>query len=276
MNPADRQHHVREVVVEKRVHDHGFKVATLKPFRGWNERGYLPHCDKAGLIQMVTYRLADSLPEHLRHEWEPITRIDEERERRQKLEEYLDRGHGECHLRRNDVADLVEENLLRFDGLRYRLLAWVVMPNHVHLMIEQWEPLSKLVKAWKSYTAAAANRVLGRSGAFWQTDYWDRFIRDGRHFATALHYIEHNPVKAGLCSDRAEWFHGGAHPRHHWSTPDTETRLLRGHLMEGAWLGRSAEDHVRKSETLDPESALVWDATHHIVRNLHSNADSRT
>jgi REP element-mobilizing transposase RayT len=73
---------------------------------------------------------------------------------------------------------------LHFDGQRYRLLAWVVMPNHVHVLIETMtgHTLAAVLHSWKSYTAKEANRLLGRTGDFWQPEYFDRFIRDDRHF----------------------------------------------------------------------------------------------
>src|ERR1017187_6137485 len=115
-------------------------------FRGWHERGYLPHRDEPGLTQFVTFHLADSFPESLRSEWEHFAKIEDDRERRAELEAYLDKGRGECHLRRADVGQLVEDNFRQFSGeccdsqsrapARYELRAWVVMPNHVHVLIK--------------------------------------------------------------------------------------------------------------------------------------------
>ena len=276
MNSSSRRQHTVDVVAAKRGLDATFGVATPEPFKGWSERGYLPHCDKPGLVQMLTYRLADSMPQERRHEWGPLTEIADERERRRRLEEYLDRGLGECHLRRPEVTALVEENLLRFDGGRYRMLAWVIMPNHVHLLVGQWESLGSLIKSWKSYTAAIANRLLGRNGAFWQDDYWDRYVRDLPHFTTAWTYIEQNPVKAKLCRTADEWLHSSANPKWRWSAMDAEPRLLRGHLERGLWLDRNADGHVRKRETLNPDTKLVWDPFHCVVRNLDPETFSRT
>ncbi len=276
MKPNSPRHHTARGVAAKRDLDETLGVVTPESFKGWNERGYLPHCDKPGLVQMLTYRLGDSFPPELNHEWEPLTRIQDERERRRKLEAYLDRGLGECHLTRPEVASLVEENLLRFDGERYRLLAWVIMPNHVHLLVEQWESLGSLMKSWKSYTAAAANRMLRRRGAFWQADYWDRFVRDVEHFSKAWKYIEDNPIKAGLCPTTSDWTYSSANARWHWRTSDAETRLLRGHLLAGCWLDRSADGHVRKNETLSPDTKLVWDPFHCVVRNPETETLSRT
>ena len=86
------------------------------------------------------------------------------------------------------------------------------MPNHVHGLVEtqaEW-PLSAIVQPWKSYTAHAANRILGRGGVFWFREYHDRFIRDERHLASAIEYVEQNPVKAGLVGSRELWRWGSA------------------------------------------------------------------
>lgn len=197
--------------------------------KGWYTRGYLPHFDKPGTIQMVTFRLADAMPAALRHEWEALLALEDERERRTKLEAYLDGGRGECCLRDERVAAVVEEVFLRFDGQRYRIPAWVVMPNHVHLLFELWDlPMGELLKAWKGTSANAANRVLGRKGTFWQEEYWDRYMRDEAHFRKAKHYIEWNPIKAGLVRTPEEWAFGSANPRWQWSAPE---RYLQGQLL---------------------------------------------
>ena len=163
---------------------------------------------------MITYRLHDAMPATRRHEWLVLLALEDEREKRIRIEAYLDAGHGECHLRRPEVAALVQENLLHFDGERYRLLAWVVMPNHVHALIETLQtPLAEILHGWKSFTGKAANRLLNRAGDFWQNEYFDRFIRDEEHFHKAMCYIENNPVKAGLVRTAEEWIFGSAHFR---------------------------------------------------------------
>ena len=175
-------------------------------FRGWHSRGYLPHCDAPGRVQMINYRLHDAMPADKRHEWAGLLEIKDEREQRIKLEEYLDAGRGECLLRRAEIAAVVEENFLRFDGDRYRLLAWVVMPNHVHVLVEILQmPMSLVVKNWKSYTAKEINSRLRRTGDFWQEDYFDRYMRDEAHLEKTVRYIENNPVKAGLVKFAQEW-----------------------------------------------------------------------
>jgi putative DNA methylase len=127
--------------------------------------------------------------------------------KRARLETYLNAGHGACYLRHPRIARLVENALLYFDGERYRMIAWVVMPNHVHTLIETFEghPLHGILHSWKSYTANVANQILGRTGRFWFPEYFDRYIRDERHFTRAVRYIHNNPVKAGLVDDAKDW-----------------------------------------------------------------------
>jgi putative DNA methylase len=206
---------IREFIREKREWTEPLsKQEESLGFRGWHSRGYLPHFDAPGVLQMITYRLHDAMPASRRHEWAELLKIEDERERRIKIEEYLDAGHGECHLRQQEIASVIQENLLRFDGIRYRLLAWVIMPNHVHALIEMQEtPLATIVRSWKSYTANEANRLLGRAGTFWQPEYFDRYMRDQEHLAKAIRYIENNPVKARLVRLPAEWPFGSAHFR---------------------------------------------------------------
>ena len=97
------------------------------------------------------------MPASRRGEWEHLLKIEDEREKRTKLEEYLDRGVGECHLRDARIAKLMEEALLFFHHQRYELPAWCVMPNHVHVLVHVWQtPLSKIVQNWKRYVATHA------------------------------------------------------------------------------------------------------------------------
>jgi len=90
--------------------------------------------------------------------------------------------------------------------------AWVVMPNHVHALFtpEPGWTLSAILHSWKSYSAHAANRMLGQQGRFWHADYFDRFVRDARHYEAVRGYIERNPVKAKLCRSTGEWRFGSA------------------------------------------------------------------
>ena len=133
---------------------------------GWHSRGYLPHCDADGLIQHATFHLADSLPESALDQLErSIAEMQDDEQklrRRERYQSLLDAGHGSCALRTPEAARIVEGALLHFDGERYRLLAWVIMPNHVHVLVEPLQGISvaRLVQSWKSFTARRINRLL--------------------------------------------------------------------------------------------------------------------
>jgi putative transposase len=170
---------------------------------GWHSRGYLPHCDEDGLVQHVVFRLADSLPAAALQKMELLGII----ERFARCDALLDRGGGSAVLRQATAAQIVVDAMLWFDGARYALIAWCVMPNHVHVVIEPRDThsLSQIVKSWKAFTAARINAMLARSGRLWAPDYFDRFMRSDGHLATTVAYVENNPVAAKLCPRPADW-----------------------------------------------------------------------
>ena len=175
-------------------------------FLGWHERGYLPHCDFPNLVQLVTFRLADSLPQSRLSEWRHLIEIEDHREKRARLEAYLDRGYGACHLRMERVARLVEQALLHFHRDRYELRAWCVMPNHVHVLVEVWQiPLSLLIRSWKQFVQTQANTGAHPVQLHWQRDYWDTYMRSEDQEKKAIDYTENNPVKTTLCPDPKAW-----------------------------------------------------------------------
>jgi putative DNA methylase len=164
---------------------------------------------------MLTIRLIDSLPKIKLQEIArriPATHV---HERRKAMEVLLDKGHGSCWLRKAEIALLTENSLLHFDSERYKLLAWVIMPNHVHMLmqLEQSWPLDKIMHSIKSYTANHSNKLLRRSGHFWQREYFDRFIRDEGHFRAAVQYIHYNPVVAKLTEKPEQWRYSSARLR---------------------------------------------------------------
>jgi REP element-mobilizing transposase RayT len=180
----------------------------------------LPHWQGEGAVYFVTFRLADSLPAGLRNQWasereawlrlhpEPRnSEIEREYHRRFSgaIEQWLDAGHGACLLRRAGCAQIVAETLHHFQGERVAMISFVVMPNHVHALFVQnpeWQ-LEKLIRSWKGFTARQINKLLGRSGNFWQRDYFDRVIRDEKHFANCVRYIRRNPQKARLSQEQS-------------------------------------------------------------------------
>lgn len=188
--------------------------------RAWYSRGYLPHRDEPHLLQSITYRLADSLPqEKLRLLEDELLSLPEdarESAKRQKIEHWLDAGMGCCALRHPEVARYVQNAFLHFHGERYHLHAWCIMPNHVHVLIQPLTDLAAIVQSWKSFTArwVLARNVeleLGVAGKnLWMREYWDRYIRDENHYRRTVDYIHQNPVTAGLCASPQAWLWSSA------------------------------------------------------------------
>ena len=178
---------------------------------GWRSRGYLPHFDGIAIPQFITFHLADSMPRKVILSWQNELKLVQDAQQKlllmRRVEKYLDQGYGQCVLKNKQVASMVQNSLLKFDGLRYRLFAWVVMPNHVHSLMTRFEnyELKDLLHSHKSYTAHEANRILGRTGKLWIDDYFDRYTRNEKHFYKTIEYIENNPVKAGLCEKPSDW-----------------------------------------------------------------------
>ena len=138
---------------------------------GWHSRGYLPHFDGIIIPQFITIHLADSLPKNVLQRWrEELRSLDYEQERivlQKRIERYLDQGFGSAFLKDHRIATLVQNSLLKFDGIRYNLSAWVVMPNHVHALLTRFEnfKIRKILHSFKSYTAHEANKILCRGGS---------------------------------------------------------------------------------------------------------------
>jgi putative DNA methylase len=171
--------------------------------RGWYSRGYLPHFDGGEKLQFLTFRLNDSLPTEVLEKWklelEKSPEIEREITLRERIEKYLDCGYGKCYLKNPEIAEIVQNALLYHNKAKYKLISWVIMPNHVHVLLKPFEKLGAIEHSIKSYTANKINKLLKRSGSLWQTQVFDRYIRDFTHFEKTIAYIENNPVKARLC-----------------------------------------------------------------------------
>lgn len=138
-------------------------------------------------------------------EMRPLENI--ERQKLILIDKYLDKGYGECFLKHQKVAEIVRDSLLEFHDERYKLCSWVIMPNHIHLLLKpiyNWD-LDKILHSFKSFTALEANKAMNRSGKFWMREAFDRRIRDLDHFQKTIRYIENNPVKAGFCREKEDW-----------------------------------------------------------------------
>ena len=170
----------------------------------------VPHWQQGQGTQFVTFRLGDALPLSKLRQWREARRVwleahplpwDEatkkqyERVFMGRIEDWLDEGMGSCLWRDGGRRRILEETLMRFQGGRVVHHAWVIMPNHVHLLFtpgERWA-VPDLIQAWKGHSA----RRIGQ-GSVWQRNYRDTLIRDAGHFGNVLRYIKNNPVRAQL------------------------------------------------------------------------------
>ncbi len=191
-------------------------------------RGRLPHWEAERGTYFVTFRLAHSLPaavlQALEFERRDIVHSARQQGREltprelkrldelfsERIDRYLDSGRGACHLAQPEIAGLVAQALEHFDGQRYRLAAWCIMPNHVHVVFTALaqQSLDTILHSWKSFTAKQATKRLGGGGQFWQREYYDRLVRDGQEFRRFVNYVVENPIRANLKNWRWLWVSG--------------------------------------------------------------------
>ena len=190
-------------------------------------RGRLPHWEKEEGLYFITFHLGDSLPRQALHEMvernrifaaaksvgAPLTPAQEvftAKYSQKRIEEYFDRGSGDCFLKDPRVADATAQALRFWHGRRYRLVAWCIMPTHVHVICHllPGENLSDVLRGWKVYSAREANRILGRRGRFWRREYYDRLIRGDGELQRAAQYVLSNPERAGLKNWKWVWSEG--------------------------------------------------------------------
>lgn len=193
-----------------------------------------PHWAQAGAIVFITIRTHDSIPKEVLARWDfeklqwlwergiecgtwwkgleqlsPELRAEFAKVFHRTREMFLDTCHGACELRKPELAQIVERSLKHFDGVRYKLGDFVIMPNHVHLLVAF--PDSAMMKdqctSWMKFTATAINRLLGRKGAFWQQEAFDHLVRHAEQYNAIRKYIASNPEKAKLSKGEFIYYH---------------------------------------------------------------------
>jgi REP element-mobilizing transposase RayT len=193
---------------------------NLQFFNPWAEsdfsRNRLPHWQQSGAVYFVTWRLADSIPKEKQDEhfdeiamwrahhpepWDDETEEEYHRRFSTRIDEWMDAGYGSCLLRDSGHAEIIKNVLLYFESERTAMLSFVIMPNHVHALFalkDEWK-LETILHSWKRNSSVQINRQGGSEGTpLWQKDYFDRLIRDERHFENCVRYIRRNPEKAKL------------------------------------------------------------------------------
>lgn len=192
-----------------------------------------PHWTQAGAVVFITFRTYDSIPRTVLQRWErekqdwlnrrgydaanhwsvvvpTLTekdRADFYRQFNHCREDFLDTCHGRCLLHRSELAQIVAESLMHFDGERYRMGDFIIMPTHVHLLaaFPTAEAMTEQCDSWLHYTAFQINRVIGEKGKFWQQEPFDHLVRSLEQYECLRQYIADNPRKAGLKS--GEYFY---------------------------------------------------------------------
>ena len=179
----------------------------LDPFKEISRhRHKLPHWQQDQAWVFVTWRLADSLPKAKLDQWneqrdiwlslhpQPWDKVFHERFGNE-VDELLDQGFGSCLLREKENAEIVSDALHHFDGEKYALGDFVIMPNHVHVLFSpnSGQKLADIIHSWKRHTSRQINIRSDTWGRLWQPDYWDRLIRSEKHFNWVRRYIANNP-----------------------------------------------------------------------------------
>jgi REP-associated tyrosine transposase len=185
-----------------------------------------PHWSQTGAMVFITFRTHDSIPREVIERWDrqkqewlqlhgknsaghwsaviptlsEKDRMDFQRTFHRCREEFLDSCHGRCWLKRPELAKIIADSLLHFDGKRYRISDFVVMPNHVHLpaVFRTAEAMKEQCDSWLHYTAFRINQTINTKGKFWQQEAFDHLVRSPEQYESLRQYIADNPRKAGL------------------------------------------------------------------------------
>ncbi|MGA0368868.1 MAG: transposase, partial [Kiritimatiellia bacterium] len=178
-------------------------------------KNHLPHWQQGEVYQFVNWHLGDAIAASARRKihferrawlkchpkpWDAATREEYEVNFGERVQHWLDQGRGECILRQPNVAKIVADSLHFLNGKRYDLDAFVIMPNHVHVLFRplSGNTLANILKSLKGFTAFKINQELQKEGSVWMEDYWDRMIRSEVHYLQVRNYIRDNPEMAGL------------------------------------------------------------------------------
>ena len=191
--------------------------------KGTYKRRDIPHWDYSDAVQHISFRISDSLPqaklELFKKQVEEYPPLKRNYYLHREIEDWINRGIGSCILKIPELAQCVIEALYLLNDLHYHLFHWVIMPNHIHVLIQEFpnKPMCEIVQSWKHHTSVRFDEILNNlkssnrfhfgyieniintfKGNYWIIDYWDVMIRNNRHFRIESNYIANNPVKAGL------------------------------------------------------------------------------
>lgn len=164
----------------------------------------LPHLDIKHHYQFITFRTYDSVDTYLKK----LSKQNlPNRQKQLLIDEYLDASTTGAVLN-DDILLLLSAFIKKQHSVLYELIAFCIMPNHVHLLVKPMTDLDKLMQKLKGGSAKQINEVLGRKGSFWALDYYDKLIRNENHFSVVYHYIKNNPLVLNEAKASAPRFYG--------------------------------------------------------------------
>ncbi|MDQ6655210.1 MAG: carbamoyl-phosphate synthase large subunit, partial [Verrucomicrobiota bacterium] len=254
-------------------------------------RRNLPHWEQSGATYFVTFRLADSVPAALRAQWredlqnwlphhpkpwDAATAYEYHQRFVEMRENWLDQGHGSCLLAESSATQMVAAALRHFDGERYLLDSFVVMPNHVHVL---FQPLaghspSEVLHSWTSFTSRKLGALRGEGGAVWQDESFDRIVRDWEELQEYRAYIERNPAKAKLPTG-AFILDGEGKLRREDPAGETPAGRTAGTAVlqrNDASYDAAVLHRAKKLGFSDRQLAVAWEMTEQAVRDLRKAA----
>ena len=154
----------------------------------------LPHLDLEEHYQFITFRTYDSVDSYLKK----VQSSDlKENIKQYQIDRYLDSSLKGSYFYKENI-NLMREILFEYDNSLYELIAFAIMPNHIHILIKQKKSLKEIIKQIKGKSAFLLNKKLNKKGKFWANEYYDKAIRDEKHFFITIEYILQNPIKAEL------------------------------------------------------------------------------
>lgn len=191
------------------------RFTRAEVWKGWQRQPSQPERPIPYDVQLITLKLADALPQHalraVSDELKDLPQAQRALQRRQRLEEVLLQGEGCCLLSEPRMAAELADALELHNRKRYKLIAWCIMPNHAHILLEPTYSMPRIVQAWKSATTRwmllnkdeLKLQTPGRM--LWKRDYWDRYIPEAQQLGKAIQQVHASPVQAGLCERPEQW-----------------------------------------------------------------------
>ncbi|NOQ14526.1 MAG: hypothetical protein GQ583_08650 [Methyloprofundus sp.] len=165
---------------------------------------HLPHIDISNYYQFITFRTHDSIDGFIK---KLVSQHMPNNKKQMTVDTYLDRSHNGAYLH-GDVVLFLSEFFISKEGILYELIAFSIMPNHIHLLILPLKPLPFIMQSIKGASAKIINEMLGKGGKFWASDYYDKAVRDEKHFVLVYEYIKNNPLKLSEAKPSSSRFYG--------------------------------------------------------------------